>query len=99
MIQCKDCELFEMDPSGRRIFRCDPFINIKEPECLQKWQILRLDVLISMYRGMAAWQEKMGPLQDKLIRYFKREIEELDESENWKIDLDEEDDDSEKPLF
>lgn len=98
MIQCKDCELFEIDPSGRRIFRCDPFQNIKEPECLQKWQILRLDALISMYRGMAAWQEKMGPLQDKLIRYFKREIEELDESENWKFDADE-DEDTDEPLF
>ncbi|HOQ04225.1 MAG TPA: hypothetical protein PKY88_03290 [Anaerohalosphaeraceae bacterium] len=40
----------------------------------------------------------MGPLQDKLIRYFKREIEELDESENWKIDP-EEDEDTDEPLF
>lgn len=98
MIQCKDCELFEIDASGMRRFHCDPFLNIKEPECLQKMQILRLDILISMYRGMSAWQEKMGPLQDKLIRYFKREIEELDESENWKIDPDE-DEDTDEPLF
>ncbi len=86
MILCKDCELFEIDPNGRRIFHCDPFINIKEPECLVKWQLLRLDLLVSMYRGMTAWQEKMGPIQDKILKYVKRELEDLDESESWKID-------------
>ena len=81
MIQCKDCELFEMDPRGRRIFHCDPFTNIKEPECLQKWQLLRLDLLVSLYRGMTQWQEKMAPMQDQLFKYVKRELEDLDESE------------------
>ena len=35
MIQCKDCELCEAGPNGKRIFRCDPFNNIKEPECIK----------------------------------------------------------------
>ena len=86
MIQCKDCEFFETDSNGRRIFHCDPFVNIKEPECLTKWQLLRLDLLVSLYRGMASWQEKMGPIQDKIFKYVKRELEDLDESENWKVD-------------
>ena len=95
MIQCKDCEFFEMDPHGRRIFHCDPFTNIKEPECLQKWQLLRLDLLVSLYRGMSSWQEKMAPMQDKLFKYMKRELEDLDESEQWKIDPE----DPDEPLY
>ena len=95
MIQCKDCELFELDPNGRRIFHCDPFVNIKEPECLVKWQLLRLDMLVSMYRGMSAWQEKMGPIQDKIFKYVKRELEDLDESDRWKVDPE----DPDEPLY
>lgn len=92
MIQCKDCDLFEMGPDGRRIFHCDPFMNIKEPECIAKWQLLRLDMLLTVHRGSSAWQEKMAPLQDKIFKYIKREMEDLDESEQWKVDPDE-------PLF
>jgi hypothetical protein len=51
-----------------------------------------------MYRGMTAWQEKLGPLQDKLFKYFKREIEDLDESDSWKFDPDEPEDNDE-PLL
>ena len=95
MIQCKDCEFFEMGPDGRRIFRCDPFTNIKEPECLAKWQLLRLDLLTAMYRGTASWQEKIAPIQDKIFKYIKREMEDLDESESWKQDPDS----PEEPLY
>jgi len=37
MIQCKECEFCQIDPEGRRNFTCDPFVNIKEPECIAKW--------------------------------------------------------------
>jgi len=33
----------------------------------------------------------MAPLQDKIMKYVKRELEELDESERWKQDDDEDD--------
>ena len=91
MIQCKDCELYEQDADGRRVFHCDPFVNIKEPECLAKWHLLRLEALVSGFRGMTAWQEKMGPLQDKIMKYVRRELEDLDEGERWKSDEDEPD--------
>jgi len=52
MIQCRDCEYYKQDEHGRRTFSCDPFTNIKEPECLGKWQILRLDFLVSQYQSM-----------------------------------------------
>jgi len=91
MIQCEQCDLYEIDEQGRRVFRCDPFRNIKEPECLMKWQLLRLDMLVGAFQGMTHWQRQMAPLQDKIMKYVKRELEELDESERWKQDDDEDD--------
>lgn len=95
MIQCKDCELFEIDSEGRRIFKCDPFVNIKEPECLTKWQILRLDMLVASYRNMSAWQSRMAPIQDKIFKYIKRELDDIDEADRWKLDSE----DPEDPLL
>ncbi len=89
MIQCKDCEYCEISPDGRRTFKCDPFSNIKEPECLAKWQLIRLDMLVATHQGMLQWQSKMGPLQDKIFKYMQREIDDLDESDRWKADEDE----------
>ena len=45
MIQCEQCELCEKGPDGRKMFKCDPFSNIKEAECIAKWQLIRLDML------------------------------------------------------
>ncbi len=89
MIQCKDCELCEMDDNGRRTFKCDPFVNIKEPECLAKWQLIRLDMLVASYHAMFRMQEKFAPLQDKIFKYMQREMDDIDESEKWKVDEDE----------
>lgn len=86
MIQCKDCEYCEFGPDGRRNLKCDPFINIKEPECIQKWQLIRLDMLLASYQGMLRWYGKLAPLQDKLFKFMQREINELDEADSWKVD-------------
>ncbi len=86
MIQCKDCELCEIEPNGRRSFKCDPFTNIKEPECIAKWQLIRLDMLVASYQQMTQWYGKLAPMQDKLFKYMKREIEDIDESDRWKVD-------------
>ncbi len=95
MINCKDCEFCEMGSDGKRTFTCDPFINIKEPECIAKWQLIRLDMLVASYQSMIGWYGKMAPLQDKIFKYMQKEIEDIDESDKWKIDEDEED---ENPL-
>ena len=89
MIQCKDCEFCEIGPNSRRVFKCDPFTNIKEPECIAKWQLIRLDMLVASYRGMLEWQKKLAPLQDKILKYMRREIEDMDESDSWKLEEDE----------
>ena len=94
MIQCKDCELCETGPDGQRIFKCDPFSNIKEPECIMKWQLIRLDMLLASYQGMLKWQGKLAPLQDKIFKYMQRELEDMDESERWKITGEDEDEET-----
>ncbi|MHC5200500.1 MAG: hypothetical protein ACYSO1_10400 [Planctomycetota bacterium] len=91
MIQCGDCEYFTQDEHGRRSFRCDPFINLKEPECLYKWQILRLDYLVSHYQSMVSSQQKMAPMQEKIFKYIKRELDDIDEADSWKTEHDDSD--------
>lgn len=91
MIQCRECEYFKQDEQGRRTFSCDPFTNIKEPECLQKWQILRLDFLVSQYQMMVSSQQKMAPIQDKIYKYVKRELDDIDEADRWKTEDEETD--------
>ncbi len=86
MIQCKDCEFYKAGPDRQRNFTCDPFNNIKEPECIQKWQLIRLDMLLASYRGMLKWYEKLAPIQDKLFKYMQREIDDIDEADQWKLD-------------
>ena len=90
MIQCKDCELCEIGPGNHRMFKCDPFINVKEAECIAKWQLIRLDMLLASYQGMQKYQQKLAPLQDKIFKYMEREIEDVDETDKWKYDEDEE---------
>ena len=98
MIQCKDCEYCEFGPDGRRSLKCDPFTNIKEPECIAKWQLIRLDMLLASYQGMLKWYGKLAPLQDKLFKFMEREINEIDESDSWKIDEPEFDEDEERDV-
>lgn len=89
MIQCTQCELCEIGPDGRRVFKCDPFSNIKEPECVAKWQLIRLDMLLVSYQSMMRWQKEMEPIQRKMMKYVEREMNDIDESDKWKIDEDE----------
>ena len=91
MIQCKDCEFCEISAEGQRTFKCDPFTNVKEPECILKWQLIRLDMLAASHQATLRWYEKLAPMQGKLFKYMKKEIDQMDESENWKVDEDEDD--------
>ncbi len=99
MIQCKDCEYYRLEPNGGRAFACDPFTNIKEPECLLKWQLIRLDMLVSAYRAMQQMQQKMAPLQDKIFKYMEREINDIDETEKWKYTNEDDENESSEEDF
>jgi hypothetical protein len=41
---------------------------------------------------MLSSQQKMAPMQDKLFRYIKREMDDIDETDRWKLEGDEPDD-------
>jgi len=97
MIQCDQCELCEIGPNGQRVFKCDPFSNVKEPECIAKWQLIRLDMLLASYQSMLQSYGRLAPLQDKIFKYVQREISEMEESESWRVDQDEQEHDSEEP--
>jgi hypothetical protein len=84
MIQCKDCEFCEKGADGQVQLRCNPFENVKEPECLAKWQLLRLDLMTRAYMMTIAEYRKFAPLQEKLFRRMSREMEEMDDADSWK---------------
>jgi hypothetical protein len=78
-----------MEGEGQVQLKCNPFSNIKEPECLMKWQLLRLDLMTRAYMATVSEYRKLAPLQQKLFRHMSREMEEMDEAEKWKQDSDE----------
>jgi len=43
-------------------------------------------MLLASYQGMLKWYGKLGPLQDKIIKYMQHEIDELDDADSWKVD-------------
>lgn len=86
MIQCKDCEFCTVHEDGKKSFTCDPFTNIKEPECLNKWQLIRLDMLVQAYSNMIRMQEKLAPMHQKIFKYVQREIDDIEEADSWKFD-------------
>ena len=73
MIQCLQCDLCEIGPDGRRI---------------AKWQLIRLDMLLAGYQSMMRFQKEMEPLQRKMMKFVEREMNDIDESDKWKIDDD-----------
>lgn len=100
MLQCKDCEFFDRGPNEVVVLRCDPFSTIKEPECLHKWQLAKLELIVRSQQASAAMYQRIAPLQEKMIKYMEREMDDIDEADRWKYgDADDElDDDSDRPL-
>ena len=96
MMYCKDCEHYHRDEQGRISFSCDPLASVKEPECLLKWQLLKINQLsdgianvakgvaqmTSAYEATAKWYSKLP--MGKLFKAMERELEDIDEAEKWK---------------
>lgn len=100
MIQCSDCEFFRRGPDGSPELTCDPFTNIKEPECLAKWQLVQLNVLVQSHEATLEMHERLAPLQEKMIRHMEREIDEAEEADSWKyVDEDDDEDDEQDDVF
>jgi hypothetical protein len=103
MIQCEQCEFFHRGPDGQLGFQCDPFSTIKEPECLQKWQLIKSDQLVMQmglmvraYQATVEMYKRLAPLQEKMFRHMEREIDEVDEADSWKYDYDDEGEDDDE---
>jgi hypothetical protein len=100
MIQCKDCEFYSRGPDGEVGFRCDPFSTIKEPECLAKWQLLKINQMVAAYHATLEYYHKLAPMQEKMMKVVQNELDEMNEGEKWKVEDDDErppDDDQDKP--
>ena len=91
MIQCKDCEFFRKNEDGEISFRCDPFSNIREPECLAKWQLIKINQMVAAYHATLEYYRKLAPLQEKMFKVMENEIDSMSEGEQWKTDTDEDD--------
>lgn len=84
MIQCNECEYFRRGEDGELAFACDPFATIKEPECLVKWQLIKINQMVAGYQATLRYYEKLAPLQEKMFRVMEQEIDDIDEAESWK---------------
>ena len=84
MIQCSECELADVGPHGEVRLKCNPFTNIKEPECIQKWQLMKLESLVQAYGATLAQYRRLAPLQEKMMKMMEREVDDLGEADKWK---------------
>jgi hypothetical protein len=101
MIQCKDCEFFRKSESGEVAFLCDPFTNVKEPDCLGKWQLIKINQMVAAYHATLEYYHKLAPMQEKMFKVMEREIDDMSESEKWKaqddLEAEDGDDDDDEP--
>ena len=96
MIQCENCQYFNRGEDGQISFSCDPFTNIVEPECIQKWQLIKINQMVSSYQATLEYYRKLAPMQEKMFKVMENEIDSMNESDKWKIaDEDEEEDQEE----
>lgn len=98
MLQCEDCEHFRRDVDGSPRLQCDPFTNIKEPQCLIKWQLIQLTVISKSHQATLDMHKRLAPLQEKMFKYMEREIEDVEEGESWKLENLDDDDDDDDPF-
>lgn len=84
MIQCKDCEFCHRQPGGEVSLSCDPFSNIKEPECVNKWQLIKINQMVATYQATLDYYRKLAPMQEKMFKVVERELDDMNEGEKWK---------------
>ncbi|MHC4561260.1 MAG: hypothetical protein ACYS8X_00640 [Planctomycetota bacterium] len=90
MIQCTDCQYYRRDENGVIAMKCDPFSTIVEPECLAKWQLVKISQMVSSYQSTLEYYHKLAPMQEKMFRVIEREIDDMNESDQWKFADDDE---------
>ena len=90
MINCRECEFCKVSKDGHLSFACDPFSNVKEPECVQKWMLLKVNMMVEAYQATLEYYRRLAPLQERMFKHVERELDDMDESEKWKIEDDQE---------
>ncbi len=95
MIQCKDCQYFHRNEDGEISFGCDPFSTIVEPECLVKWQLIKINQMVAGYQATLNYYRKLAPMQEKMFKVMERELDDMDEAEKWKVNEEDEEDEEE----
>jgi len=96
MIQCSDCEFFSLAPDGKPKLLCNPYSNIKEPDCLVKWQLVKLDTMVEAYMSTVEIYRRLAPLQERMFRHMEQELDDADQADAWKYASPEEDNDEEE---
>ncbi|HUT01842.1 MAG TPA: hypothetical protein VM031_05270 [Phycisphaerae bacterium] len=96
MMQCEQCECYHRSERGEVSFSCDPFRNVKEPECLAKWQLIKINQMVAAYQATLDYYRKLAPMQEKMFKVMEREIDDLNEGEKWRIADDEEEDEGDE---
>ena len=96
MIQCKDCQYFHRSQKGEISFACDPFSTIVEPECLLKWQMIKINQMVAGYQSTLEYYRKLAPMQEKMFKFMETEIDSMNESDKWKIEEDHGEEDQEE---
>ena len=91
MIQCRDCEFCKVGPKGQLSFSCDPFGNVREPECVSKWMLLKIDLMVRAHQATLQYYRRLAPLQERMFKHVERELDDMDESDKWKISDEDED--------
>jgi len=98
MLQCEECEHFHRGENGEIRLSCDPFSTVKEPACLLKWQLLKINQMVAGYQATLNYYRRLAPMQEKMFRAMEREIDEMNEGDKWKLDEDDEDEhDEDRP--
>ncbi len=84
MIDCKDCEFFKRGENGEISFGCDPFTNVKEPECLMKWVLIKVNQMAASYQATLEYYKKLAPMQEKMFNFMEREMDDINEADKWR---------------
>jgi hypothetical protein len=85
--------MFRKGADGSPELLCDPFSTIKEPECVVKWQLAKLNIIAKSHQATLDMYRRLAPLQEKMFKHMEREIDETEESERWKVQDDDDEDD------
>ena len=86
MLNCRDCEFCKVGTDGHLAFG-----NVKEPECINKWVLLKLDMMVETYQATLRYYRRLAPLQERMFKHVEQELDDMDESDKWKLQ-DEQDD-------